>query len=97
LFFEAARELLFNVAKHAHTRSARMKLTATAAGDIELTIADGGAGFIAPGQKSEKRALSGFGLFSIRERLELLGGRLHVDTAPGRGTRATIVASIRGA
>jgi signal transduction histidine kinase len=97
LLFEAARELLFNVAKHARTRSAEMKLTASADGDVELTIADDGAGFVPSSQESDKNSTTGFGLFSIRERLELMGGRLQMDTAPGRGTRATITASIRGA
>ncbi len=97
LLFEAARELLFNVVKHAHTHSAQVKMTATDSGEVRLAISDEGVGFTPADQKPEKTTAVGFGLFSIRERLELLGGRLEVDTAPGRGTRVTISASPRGA
>ncbi len=37
----------------------------------------------------------GFGLFSIRERLHGLGGRLVVDSKPGSGTKATLVAPLQ--
>jgi hypothetical protein len=33
-------------------------------------------------------------LFSVRERLELLGGSMHIDSAPGRGTRVTLLAPL---
>ena len=42
--------------------------------------------------KQAQRSGSGFGLFSIRERLEMLGGRLQVEAAPGRGTCVTVSA-----
>ena len=61
-------------------------------GDLRLVVADEGAGFVLPEQKAEKTAAGGFGLFSLRERLELLGGRLHIEAVPGQGTRVTILA-----
>lgn len=90
LLFEAARELLFNVVKHAETGRARLATTALPDGAVRLVVSDKGAGFAPVDPRLEKAASSGFGLFSIRERLELLGGRLHVDAAPGRGTRVTV-------
>ena len=90
LLFEAARELLFNVVKHAETGRARVALTAAPDDGVCLAVSDEGAGFAPADPKSEQATASGFGLFSIRERLELLGGRLEVETAPGRGTRVTI-------
>jgi len=66
--FEAARELLFNVVKHAETGRARMKLAASPNGGLCLTVSDEGAGFAAGDPKLEKMDASGFGLFSIRER-----------------------------
>jgi len=39
-------------------------------------------------------AAGGFGIFSVRERLNLAGGNLHIDAAPGRGTRVRIEAPV---
>jgi signal transduction histidine kinase len=94
LLFEAARELLFNVVKHAETGCARLSLRVFDGGELRLVVADEGAGFVPAEQKVESDA-TGFGLFSLRERLELLGGRLHVEAVPGRGTRVSIVAPSR--
>jgi signal transduction histidine kinase len=90
LVFEAARELLFNVVKHAETGRARIALTTSPDGDVCLTVSDEGAGFVPADSKREQTTAAGFGLFSIRERLELCGGRMQVDTVPSRGTRVTI-------
>jgi signal transduction histidine kinase len=95
LLFTAARELLFNVIKHAHTRTARVEMTATPTGDVRLVVSDEGSGLNSARLNEEKAANSGFGLFSIRERLELLGGRLEVDSVLGEGTRVTVSAPRR--
>jgi len=92
LLFEAARELLFNVVKHAETGCACVALTTSDGGGVCLVVSDEGAGFVPADPKVDKAIASGFGLFSIRERLELLGGRLQVDAVPGHGTRVSIVA-----
>ena len=92
LLFEATRELLFNVVKHARTGTARVALTAGPGGGLEIAVSDDGAGFNPAEPKLDRAMATGFGLFSIRERLELLGGRMQVDATPGRGTRVTISA-----
>ncbi|MBE0534022.1 MAG: PAS domain S-box protein [Phycisphaerae bacterium] len=87
LLFESVRELLFNVVKHSGTDSAKVTLVRSAE-FLEITVSDEGAGFDpdqAEGQ--EGKMASGLGLFSIRERLELLGGSLQIESAPGRGSR----------
>jgi signal transduction histidine kinase len=95
LLFEATRELLFNVVKHARTSNARVTLSPAADGELQIVVSDDGAGFN-PAEPKQGRALAtGFGLFSIRERLEVLGGRMHVDATVGRGTRVTISAPRR--
>jgi PAS domain S-box-containing protein len=79
--YRTAREILFNVVKHARVPEARLRLQRLRGG-IWLTISDQGQGF-------DPRALGqaeGFGLLSIRERIELLGGRMKVRSAPGRGS-----------
>ena len=64
-------------------------------GEIELVVSDEGRGFD-PAEPKRGAAAIGFGLLSIRERVELLGGPdLSVDAAPGRGTCVTIVAPCR--
>jgi signal transduction histidine kinase len=90
LLFEAARELLFNVVKHADIGRARIMLNATHDGRVCLIVSDEGAGCAPAATQPDQPASSGFGLFSIRERLELMGGRMEIDTAPGRGTCVTI-------
>ena len=85
LLTELVRELLFNVVKHAGTGRARVHVGG-ADGTLRVTVEDEGSGFD-PGALGGR---GGFGLYSTRGRLELLGGRLDLDAAPGRGTRATI-------
>lgn len=92
--FEATRELLLNVVKHAGVASARV--TAARRGDDALTIRvqDEGAGFdvtrLVPGGGA-----GGFGLFGMRERLAWLGGAVTVESHPGGGTRVTLTAPTR--
>lgn len=93
LVFESVRELLFNVVKHANTDQVDVNLSTTPGGMLQIAIADHGVGFdpsvvFEPGHESD----AGFGLLTIRERLALLGGRLDVSSAPGRGARFTLVA-----
>ncbi|HQI28460.1 MAG TPA: PAS domain-containing protein [Sedimentisphaerales bacterium] len=78
--YRAARELLFNVVKHAGTDEACLRLRCVR-GRIRLTIADRGRGF----DSKVTHAAEGFGLMSIRERVEMLGGRMRIRSRPGRG------------
>lgn len=90
LLFQAARELLFNVVKHAGVRTARVEVNQLD-GRIQMTIEDEGAGFD-PNQLSiEGGYFGGKGLFSIRERLFYLGGQMEIDAAPGRGSRFKLI------
>lgn len=96
--FQAVRELLANVAKHARTDEATVALR-TEGGEVYLTVADEGAGFDPREAAAPHPAAIGaravgrhsFGLFNVRERLRHHGGRLLVDAAPGRGSRFTLV------
>jgi len=91
LLFQSVRELLFNVVKHAEVPRARVKMTRSGR-QVRIVVADGGAGFDPAKIHTDEACAAGFGLFSIRERLELLGGRLDLSAAPGKGTRVTIYA-----
>jgi signal transduction histidine kinase/ActR/RegA family two-component response regulator len=86
LLFQSARELLFNVAKHAGVDRATVRLECGAGGRANLTIADEGRGFDAAAVLGEDGAGKGLGLMSIRERLEAVDGTLEIESAPGRGS-----------
>ncbi|MCE5324987.1 MAG: PAS domain S-box protein [Planctomycetaceae bacterium] len=91
LLFQATRELLFNVVKHAGVNSAAVKV-ARSDGAITVAVSDCGGGFD-PAEVAS-RGFDNFGLFSICERLELLGGRMEIDSAPQRGSRFTLRAPV---
>jgi PAS domain S-box-containing protein len=87
LVFQTIRELLINVAKHAMVHEATVILEQSEPCELKVSVVDQGVGFdlsSADGPTSIGR----YGLFSIRERLDALGGRFEVQTAPGQGTRA---------
>lgn len=87
--FQTVRELLLNVAKHAHTPEAQIELSSLDGAGTRLVVADRGVGFD-PNQAEHPNSPGGFGLFSIRERLALLGGRMQIDSAPGQGTKIIV-------
>jgi PAS domain S-box-containing protein len=92
LLFESVRELLFNTVKHARVDRATLDLSSGADNTIRISVADQGIGFDpAKVHDGARDGQVGWGLFSIRERLTLLGGRLDVDSAPGRGTRFHLI------
>jgi len=84
--FRAARELLYNAAKHANARY--VKVSMSREGDVlRISVADDGIGFDPTSIGALEQESKGFGLFSIRERARSLGGSLEIDAAPGRGSR----------
>jgi len=93
LLFESVRELLFNAVKHAQVDRVTIDLSLDQDDAICITVADRGVGFDLAGLvEREKAGQVGLGLFSIRERLTLLGGRFAIESAPGQGTRFRLVA-----
>lgn len=74
--YRAAQEALTNVRKHALASEVKVDL-AFFPNEIRLAVRDNGVG--AHGTDG------GFGLFGLRERVQLLGGRLELNTAPGEG------------
>jgi PAS domain S-box-containing protein len=90
LLFESVRELLFNAVKHAQVASASVIVSRDPNGDVCITVSDRGRGFDPNALKIASESGRAFGLFSIRERLDLLGGRMDIDSAPGDGSRFTL-------
>ncbi len=87
--FRAAQEILFNTVKHAHVDEARLRLQRRW-GQLWLTIADRGRGF----DPQTLSRTTGFGLFSIRERVELLGGRMRIHSVQDNGSVVVIALSM---
>ena len=92
LVFESVRELLFNVVKHSAVRRATVELATEGADRFRVTVADNGRGLDAGELRSPPASASGLGLFTIGERLALLGGRLQIVSTPGNGARFILVA-----
>jgi PAS domain S-box-containing protein len=86
LMFESVRELLFNTVKHAHTRSATVNLRHVD-GHLQIIISDQGVGFDPTAKPAAVDGGGGFGLFTIRERLELMGGTFEIESSPGQGSQ----------
>lgn len=98
LLFQAVQEFLLNITKHAGVDRARVSLTRLGTDQVHIVVADEGVGFD-PAQKQVEKvgtaSGSRFGLFSIRERLELMGGWMQIDSQPGLGTRVVVAAPRR--
>lgn len=78
--FYIAADALTNIARHARAHSVHIRFGLADGTRAVLEVKDDGVGF-EPGQGG-----SGFGLRNMRERAFVAGGRLHVSSAPGRGT-----------
>lgn len=80
--FRVVEESLTNIAKHSKAPSGAIQITGSPDG-VHLRIEDAGTGF-------DTAALAGkasLGFVSMQERLRVLHGTMHVDSAPSRGTR----------
>jgi len=93
MLFQCARELVYNMIKHAGAESGTMALAMDADG-LRLTVEDDGRGFAADGDGAGRpESGGGYGLYSVRERLKLLDGSLEVSSPTredGRGARLII-------
>jgi signal transduction histidine kinase len=93
--YRSVRELLMNVVKHARTSAVRVSSRRNDA-HVFVHVEDDGVGFEVSQLDSLKGEEGGgrFGLFSIRERLRHLGGRLEIFSEPGHGTRVTLIVPV---
>jgi PAS domain S-box-containing protein len=94
LLFESVRELLLNAVKHSNTDSARVHLR-SGGGVLQLVVSDEGVGFDPETLPAGVESNRGFGLFSIRERLQLIGGQFEIESKPGKGSRFVLSVPIQ--
>jgi PAS domain S-box-containing protein len=85
VLFRVAQQALANVAQHAAAARVSVRLQRSGSAAV-LQVDDDGRGFD-PAQAEVLTGHGGFGLTSMRERVQSVGGRLTVDSQPGRGTR----------
>ena len=93
LLFQSVRELLMNVVKHAQVDRAQVFLRLQEH-MLHLEVVDHGKGCDPAGSltsQSPQRGMEKFGLFSIRERMEALGGRFEFHSSLHQGTRAFLL------
>jgi signal transduction histidine kinase len=95
LLFQAANELLVNVVKHAGVEECELRVEKEGEW-IRVTVQDEGAGFDPSQIGRARRMEGGFGLFSIRERMNGIGGRLEIEAGPGHGARLSLLAPLKG-
>jgi len=87
--FRVCQEAITNIARHAGAESVLIQV-GERAGRLVVEIEDDGRGFVpsqAPGLDADRPS---FGLMGMRERVELLGGTLDIDSAPEQGTRVKV-------
>jgi signal transduction histidine kinase len=86
VIFRLVQEALANIRQHAHARRADIRLLAQGDG-WGLDVCDDGRGFDLAAARKQALARGHMGLASMAERLDLVGGTLTIQSAPGHGTQ----------
>jgi len=86
ILFQVVRELLVNVGKHSQASQAKVILSLEEP-FLKIQVNDDGVGFDASQIFSSKDQNGGYGFFSMRERLNYLGGGLEIKSKPGKGSQ----------
>jgi signal transduction histidine kinase len=93
LLYRSVRELLLNAAKYSEAENVNVSLFRSSS-DIYVKVEDDGKGFDVSILENGSTRRKGFGIFSIRERLNHIGGRLKIESVVGEGTRAVLIAPL---
>jgi PAS domain S-box-containing protein len=93
LLFQAVRELLVNIVKHAEANKAYISIKKVR-DNVRIIVEDDGVGFDASAIGANDYTKGGFGLFNIRERIDLVGGKVEIQSSPGNGTKITLTAPL---
>ena len=93
ILFKAVRELLHNTAKHSRCTEVLIKLDRKGE-RVQVSVSDNGCGFD-HGMRNGESARSGFGLFSIKERLARFGGTIKIKSEKNRGTAVMLEAPVK--
>ena len=91
--FRSVQEAIVNIARHAHAESVLIQASIEH-GALTVEIEDDGDGFRPDEVVQAHDSLRGVGLLGMRERLEILGGSLRIDSEPGGGTRVVMTVPV---
>jgi signal transduction histidine kinase/ligand-binding sensor domain-containing protein len=91
--FRIAQEAVTNAVRHGHPTRIDINVSYDER-QVELTVADNGCGFDTHAQKGVARDNEHFGLLTMRERAEHVGGGLRIESVPGTGTTVHAVAGL---
>lgn len=94
ILFECVRELLFNVVKHSGVKQAQVSMVMPQEGLLQICVTDQGKGLNSVQAEAYRKRDGSFGLFSIKERLSLIGGLVKIKSTPGRGTKVQITVPV---
>ncbi len=89
LLYRSVRELFVNIVKHAQATSVQLTLSIVD-NHVRIAVEDDGVGIKEPAIQSADGQRTGFGLFTIRQRLEQAGGRLEIVSPDGQGTLVAV-------
>ncbi len=93
LLFRNVRELLANVVKHSNAKKVKVSVRKID-DEIQVAVEDNGVGFDVERQAATAGRRSEYGLMSIRERLEDIGGNFDIESSPGGGCTATMTVPV---
>ena len=89
MIFQLVKELVQNIVKHSGAGTAIIRIVEEK-DDIIVVVADDGLGFDV-GNLGAVGLDGGFGLFSIRERVKSYGGKIRIESEPGKGSKVTVM------
>jgi signal transduction histidine kinase len=95
ILFRNVRELLINIIKHAKAKMVKVEVHRID-DSIEVTVEDNGVGYDPADLRPASAKTQKFGLFSIRENIQQLGGCFEIVSKPGAGCKARITAPLKG-
>jgi signal transduction histidine kinase len=87
--FRIVQEAILNIVRHSGATTVLIQ-AGMSDGHVWVEIEDDGNGFDLAAVRPDGESLRGVGLLGMRERAELLGGRLILESAPGEGTRVKV-------
>ncbi len=87
--YRILQEALQNIEKHAH--ATRVDIHCSVEGTLwMMTVQDNGKGFESGNETTKRQTSSGIGISTMKERSNLIGGTLEIQSAPGGGTTLTL-------